>query len=81
MHHAHSVREEPCSERTLTKAAAAVGISTAGVTGHIDALTKRGLLIRARAKIDRRQVVLQVTPDGVALLEEIMAPEEEEEGG
>lgn len=44
-------------------------ISNAAVTKLIDRLEKRGLVVRRYPRTDRRQVILELTPTGLDLLE------------
>ena len=59
----------PCSEvgaRLLTR--------DPDVTRLLDRLEKRGLVTRARDASDRRVVTIRITPDGLALLDQLDAP-------
>lgn len=51
--------------------AAAVGTDTAGATRLIDRLERKGLLVRHRHPTDRRGVVIEVTPAGLALVPQV----------
>ena len=55
-------------EIPIGKLAKTISLSQATVTGILDRLEKRGLVTRQRGETDRRQVFLQVTQPGKALL-------------
>lgn len=55
-------------EITIGKLAETISLSQATVTGILDRLEKRGLIARRRGETDKRQVFLQVTQPGKALL-------------
>jgi DNA-binding MarR family transcriptional regulator len=44
--------------------ATATGLRPAATTALIDRLTKKGLVERVRSEADRRQVIIQMTPQG-----------------
>jgi len=58
-------------EDTLTPSEIAeqFGITLGAVTGFIDRLYKLGLITRTRSEEDRRLVLIQLAPEGVALLQ------------
>ena len=58
-----------CGELSGGKLAKAVSLSQATVTGIVERLEKRGLVTRRRSQIDKRKVLVQVTPGGEELLE------------
>jgi len=51
--------------KTVGQLAAATGLRPAGTTALIDRLTKRGLVERIRTESDRRQVLVQMTEEGM----------------
>jgi DNA-binding MarR family transcriptional regulator len=53
----------------LTDLAAAEGVSQPAMTQLIQRLEREGLVVRAAEPTDRRVVLIEVTPAGVALLE------------
>jgi DNA-binding MarR family transcriptional regulator len=55
-------------EMPIGKLAKTISLSQATVTGILDRLEKRGLISRQRSENDRRQVLVQVTQAGKALL-------------
>ncbi|MFJ5803586.1 MarR family winged helix-turn-helix transcriptional regulator [Streptomyces decoyicus] len=58
-----------CPGRNLTAVAAAVGIGLPRASRVCAALESAGLLLRRTAVDDRREIGLQLSPDGRALLE------------
>ena len=50
--------------------ARAISLSQATVTGILERMEKRGLVTRRRSDIDRRRVIVSLTPTGEALLAE-----------
>ena len=48
--------------------AAQLGTDTAGMTRLLDRLTAKGLVVRTRHPADRRSVVVELTPEGRALV-------------
>lgn len=56
----------PCNSRTLCLA---LHVTPADVTGLADRMEKKGYIRRARAPMDRRQVVLEMTPAGLRALD------------
>jgi DNA-binding MarR family transcriptional regulator len=64
-------RQPGMDQRTL---AGAIGFDTSTIGGVIDRLERRGLISREAAPTDRRVRLLQVTPDGEALLEQLTKP-------
>ena len=48
-------------------------LSSAGITSRLDRLESRGLIKRTRDVVDRRAVVVELTPAGLKLLEEAVA--------
>ena len=46
-------------------------VTTATVTGLLDTLERRGLISRSRDSVDRRRVLVEITPEGSTLLERI----------
>ncbi|WP_426514153.1 MarR family winged helix-turn-helix transcriptional regulator [Dactylosporangium sp. McL0621] len=55
--------------RKLTDLAAAEGVSQPAMTQLVQRLEREGLVVRAAEPTDRRVVLIEVTPAGVALLE------------
>lgn len=53
---------------TCTKLAQYLGISSAGMTAHIDELEKALNVERIHSKIDRRQILLKITDKGMSSL-------------
>ena len=49
--------------------AKAISLSQATVTGILERLEKRGLIERRRSEVDKRKVLVRVTPKGYQLLE------------
>jgi len=47
---------------------------TPGITRLLDRLEKKGLVRRERCDVDRRQVMCEITPRGLALLERLDGP-------
>ncbi|WP_329172680.1 MarR family transcriptional regulator [Streptomyces decoyicus] len=62
-----------CPGRNLTAVAAAVGIGLPRASRVCAALEAAGLLLRRPAVDDRREIGLQLSPDGRALLERFRA--------
>ena len=58
---------------TPTRLARALAITTPGITGWLDKLEKRGLLLRQKSAKDGRAQHLRVTPAGNALMENALA--------
>ena len=56
-------------EVSVGKIAKAISLSQATVTGILERLEKRALIIRRRDDIDRRRVLVRITEDGLRLLE------------
>lgn len=54
---------------TPSKTAKAMHLSQATVTGILDRMEARELLIRTRSKEDRRQVIVSLTPHGEKIVE------------
>ncbi len=54
---------------TPSEIAEQFGITLGAVTGFVDRLYKLSLITRTRSETDRRQVLIQLTPEGAALLE------------
>jgi DNA-binding MarR family transcriptional regulator len=66
----HAAQRQPgLDQRTL---AATIGFDTSTIGGVIDRLEKRGLIERQASPTDRRVRLLQVTPTGAALLDEVI---------
>ena len=59
-------------ETTMTDAANALSTSSANFTGLADRLETLGYAKRIYSKIDRRKVILAITPRGVLALEDIL---------
>ena len=53
----------------IGEVAKAISLSQATVTGVVERLEKRGLVVRQRSDVDRRRVMVQTTDTGRALLE------------
>lgn len=65
-----AVHEQPgLDQRTL---ASSIGFDTSTIGGVIDRLERRGLIERHASPTDRRVRLLQVTPEGQALLGEVI---------
>ncbi|MGH7764621.1 MAG: MarR family winged helix-turn-helix transcriptional regulator [Candidatus Dormibacteraceae bacterium] len=45
-------------------------LSSAGITNRLDRLEKRGLVLRARDPNDRRGVLVELTPEGLSVLDQ-----------
>ncbi len=66
----YAVHEQPgLDQRTL---ASSIGFDTSTIGGVIDRLERRGLIERQASPSDRRVRLLQVTPEGQALLGEVI---------
>lgn len=55
------------SRMTLSELARRMNLGTATVAKTIDSLQERGLLVRTRSEVDRREVLLSVTEAGTSL--------------
>ena len=64
-------------EAPIGEVAKNVNLSNATITGIVDRLEKRGLAKRNRSGRDRRQVYVQVTAEGLAMLEKVPSPLQE----
>jgi DNA-binding MarR family transcriptional regulator len=65
-----AVHEQPgLDQRTL---ASSIGFDTSTIGGVIDRLERRGLIERQASPTDRRVRLLQVTPEGQALLAQVI---------
>jgi len=62
-------RQPGLDQRTL---AATIGFDTSTIGGVIDRLERRGLIERQASPADRRVRLLQVTPAGAALLDQVI---------
>ena len=56
---------------TLKALADAEAISAPALSGQVDRLEQRGLLVRVRSTVDRRRVGLELTPEGERLLRSV----------
>jgi len=56
---------------TLKALADAEAISAPALSGQVDRLEQRGLLVRVRSTVDRRRVGLGLTPEGERLLRSV----------
>lgn len=56
----------PCNSRTLCEA---LHVTPADVTGLADRMERKGYIMRSRAPMDRRQIVLEMTPAGLKALD------------
>ena len=56
---------------SMTRVAKQAEVSTANATGVCDKLVERGLIARHPVPNDRRGILIQLTPAGMALLAEI----------
>jgi len=66
----HAAQRQPgLDQRTL---AATIGFDTSTIGGVIDRLEKRGLIERLASPTDRRVRLLQVTPAGATLIDELV---------
>jgi DNA-binding MarR family transcriptional regulator len=54
-------------------------VTTGAITNRIDRLEERGLVARAPAEGDRRKVIVRLTPEGRALVDEVVGPHMEVE--
>ena len=54
-------------EVATTALATHLGVPSANVTGLVDVLVKRGLVLRIPSRMDRRVIYLALSPVGVAL--------------
>jgi len=64
-------------EVSVGKIAKAISLSQATVTGILERLEKRALVLRQRDDIDRRRVLVRITEDGLGLLETAPPPMQE----
>jgi len=64
-------------EVSVGKIAKAISLSQATVTGILERLEKRELILRRRDDIDRRRVLIRITEDGLRLLEIAPPPMQE----
>ncbi len=64
-------------EVSVGKIAKAISLSQATVTGILERLEKRELILRRRDDIDRRRVLIRMTEDGFRLLEIAPPPMQE----
>jgi DNA-binding MarR family transcriptional regulator len=64
-----AMQQPGLDQRTL---ASSIGFDTSTIGGVIDRLEKRGLIERQASPTDRRVRLLQVTPEGEALLGEVI---------
>lgn len=71
LRHLHA---EPCSPGELARA---VALSPPTVTGILDRLESRGLVVRTRHPNDKRRLVVAITPAGSGLLEAAPMPLQE----
>ena len=60
---------ERCDEISAGDVARAVSLSQATVTGILDRLEKRGLVVRQRSKHDKRRIMVSITDAGRRILE------------
>jgi DNA-binding MarR family transcriptional regulator len=63
--------DQPRSARELAEA---TGLSSAATTAMIDRLESRGFVERSRAEVDRRKVMVSMTPEGRARTDELYGP-------
>ncbi|MFY9941006.1 MAG: MarR family transcriptional regulator [Desulfobacterales bacterium] len=59
-----------CGEVTAGEIARAVSVSQATVTGILDRMESRGLLVRQRSESDKRRIMVSITPAGRQTLED-----------
>ncbi len=64
-------------EVSVGKIAKAISLSQATLTGVLERLEKRSLVLRRRDDIDRRRVLVRITEDGLRLLETAPPPLQE----
>jgi DNA-binding MarR family transcriptional regulator len=64
-----ALRQPGLDQRTL---ASTIGFDTSTIGGVIDRLERRGLIERQASPTDRRVRLLQVTPSGAALLDDVI---------
>jgi DNA-binding MarR family transcriptional regulator len=67
------IREE--GETVMGAIAAELELSSAAVTGIIDSLEHRGLVMRIRSHEDRRKITLEVTKAGIKFIDSFMEEE------
>lgn len=72
--------EEAKEALSMTELSKVAGVSTAAMTGVIDALTKDGLAQRRRPGDDRRTQCVELTRAGLALVESMRAEGHETRG-
>jgi DNA-binding MarR family transcriptional regulator len=60
-------------DTTMSRLAAAIDASLSNVTGLVDRMEQRGYVERFRVPDDRRVIMIRVTPQGRAMLDEIEA--------
>ena len=64
--------------KTAGQLATATGLRPAATTALIDRLTRKGLVERVRSDADRRQVIVQMTPQGAEQTDALYRPLVEE---
>ena len=58
-------------ELTMTEIAKKMGHTTAAATGLVDRLEKLGHVARGHAKLDRRKILVKITPSGKRIVSEV----------
>lgn len=61
-------------DRSARELAEATGLSSAATTAMIDRLESRGFVRRTRGDVDRRKVIVTMTPEGRARTDEFYVP-------
>jgi len=64
-----SRHEKGCKQRDLSKL---MLVSRANITGLVDSLVRRKLVLRSPDKTDRRATIVRITPKGESLLERFL---------
>lgn len=61
--------DEPLTPTTIAERAI---VTTASITSLLDTLERRGLVRRQRHPDDRRKVLVEITPEGLAVVDEFL---------
>jgi DNA-binding MarR family transcriptional regulator len=59
--------------QSMGQLAEALDVSVASVTGIVDRMERRGLVERERGEVDRRLILVSLTPEGAAVFSEMSA--------
>lgn len=70
----------PPNQLSPTRLFKGLMLSSAGITSRLDRLEKRGLVRRTRHPNDRRGVLVELTPEGGAVLDQAVSAGAEAEG-